>query len=68
MSTYSEMATAHLEAAAELANNIDLADNPGQMAAKYDRHIEIAREYVRLAAIEAGVPFPADPGETGEPS
>lgn len=68
MSNYSEMAAAHLEAAAELANNIDLADNPGQMAAKYDRHMELAREYVRLAAIEAGVPFRADPGETGESS
>lgn len=69
MSGYLEQAAVHLGYAAEAAGRAR-PDCAGWATAaeQYARHMEMAREYKDLAAIEKGTAFPADLGEDGQPS
>jgi len=69
MTDYLEQAAAQL-ALADAAAKRKRAGAPGWTAAadEYDACMELAARYERLAAIDKGTAFPADPGETGGPS
>lgn len=63
--------TNYLEQAARLLGEVEQAEakaNANYPAILAARRLELAREWAKLAAIDKGIAFPADPGEDGQPS